>query len=117
MHTSPGFSQRPSKVLNTAVSLQIALFPLPSAQGAALLRLKPNSGGWENQGNTIPGPEPSGLDTPFDPTPGMPLKETKGLLFFFFSKDVYLCADFFSSCIQFRLNFKENFHECDWGQT
>lgn len=42
-HTSPKFSQWPSKVLNAAVCLHTVPFPLPSPQGSALYWLKPNS--------------------------------------------------------------------------
>lgn len=75
-------------------------FPAPiPRKGAVLqwaetrLRRQSLSAGWGNRGNTVPGPEPSGLDTPFDQNLGSHLKGSKKAAFSF--KDADLCAAFF----------------------
>ena len=74
-------------------------FPTPIPhKGAALqwaetrLRRQSLSTGWGNRGNTVPGPEPSGLDPPFDQKLGSHPKGSKRAAFSF-KDDV--CAAFF----------------------
>ena len=91
-------------------------FPTPiPCKGAVLLwaetrlRRQSLSAGWGNRGNTVPGPEPSGLDTPFDQNLGSRPKGSKRAAFSF--KDVDWCAAFFFILHIIRLNFKENLQQ------